>query len=303
MDFFDNAVLQVKKNIFETVNKQGLGETANDMIKVNGLLYAAIDGSACVTVIDASTGILKKIIPITDSRGVNREPRHLAYYNDNVYVTCFDGSLVRISVSSNTVTGTVNTQGRNPEGIAVLSGKIYVANSGGLSYPNYDNTVSVIDEVSFTVEKLIPVMDNPQTVKAYKNSVYVLSTGDYTKTYRLTVIKNGEKTDSLDINMTDFMFFNDCLYYVYKPFTSSNTVLNKINVNDLHSQPVAFAQVPSNLATPYRICEQNGIIYVCDNKNATTSGEVFAFDDASGLLYSFPTSVGPNTVISKKDSK
>jgi YVTN family beta-propeller protein len=51
--------------------------------------------------------------------------------------------------------------GQNPEGLAVSNGKLYVANSGGLNFPDVDSTVSVIDLTTHTELLKITVGKNP----------------------------------------------------------------------------------------------------------------------------------------------
>ncbi len=63
-------------------------------------------------------------------------------------MSCFDGSIVKIDTASLQIEATA-TAGRNPEGVCVVNNKLYVSNSGGLDFPNYDNTVSVFDLNSF----------------------------------------------------------------------------------------------------------------------------------------------------------
>lgn len=299
LDFFSFEDNTTKKNIYASINSQGLGETANAMIKLQNELWIVVNGAAMVSVVNASNGKIVKVIPIVDENGRNRSPRNLVYHNGFVYVSCFDGNVVKIAAKSKNVVGVLHTEGRNPEGIAVLDDKIYVANSGGLSFPNYDNTISVIDVENFTIEKMIVVKDNPQRIKAYGDRVYAVSTGDYTSDYRMTIIKNGEKVDSIDINAMDFAFNNGNMYYIDFKYGSNKIGLKKLDVSNLHAEPKDFAQVPNNLINPYRINVIDNIIYVTDAKNFTVSGEVFAFNENGVLSYSFPTSIGPNTIIKK----
>ncbi|MBP3254028.1 MAG: hypothetical protein J6M30_05940 [Bacteroidales bacterium] len=308
LDFINSDNLTEYTNAFSTINGMGIGGTANDMIQVGEYIFVAVTDDAMVRVLNAKDMTVYKRFSLLNNSGVNREPRHLVYYQGDVYVTCFDGNVVRINVNQMKITGVLPTQGANPEGIAECNGRLYVANSGGKSYPNYDKTVSVIDPVSFSVEKIITVEDNPQIVKAYNGKVYTVSTGDYTSDYRLTVIEGTQKVDSLDINMTDFDFCGGYLYYVYKPWGSGNAVLNKINLNDLHSQPQSFASAPDNLATPYRIQILptkfgDSSIFVFDTKNAVVSGQVFEFVLNGQLFRTFNTSVGPNKILIKTGVK
>ena len=52
------------------------------------------------------------------------------------------------------------TVGYQPDELAVVHGKLYVANSGGYRNPNYDRTVSVIDLKTFKEERKIDVAIN-----------------------------------------------------------------------------------------------------------------------------------------------
>ena len=70
--------------------------------------------------------------------------------------------------------------GYQPEEMAVLNGKLYVANSGGYRVPNYDKTVSVIDLKTFTEERKMDVAINLHRLRADKyGQVWVSSRGDY----------------------------------------------------------------------------------------------------------------------------
>jgi outer membrane protein assembly factor BamB len=65
----------------------------------------------------------------------------------------------------------------------------------------------------------------------------------------------------------------------------------------LNASPTRFTQNISSLILPYHINIIDGIIYVTDAKNYTTSGQVFAFSTSGSLLYSFQTSVNPSKII------
>ncbi len=285
----------------------GLGKNANDMIGLDNKLYIAVTESACVWVLDMKTGQQIARISITDPNNNNRKPRRLTSFDGYVYVSCWDGNVVKINANTNTIAATCAVQGRYPEGIAVADGKIYVANSGGLDYPNYDKTVSVIDLNSFSFEKNLTVMENPQTLKAYRNKVYVLSTGNYMVTPQLTVIKNAEIEQTLTINMVDFAFWQDRLYFFYtSPFASPTT--NKdfnfsyLNIDNLNATPtVVHQKTLSGMMIPYHINIINNTIFISDAKNFTNSGEVFALTTEGELLYKFSTLINPSRIIEKAE--
>jgi hypothetical protein len=299
IDFFSFKDSVMSKDVFLKVNNQGLGETANDMISVGNDVFIVVSGSASVMVVDKTTCKLKKMIKIVNSANVNRQPRHITYYNNAVYVSCFDGNVVEISTDDYSIKGVLETGGRNPEGLSVMNGMLYVANSGGLSYPNYDNTVSVIDLSSFSFVKKITVSSNPTIVKTYNDKIYVLSFGDYSQKPVMTRIStNNEIIDSIRQNITDFDFYDGKMYYFYHDYNTNSYSINYLYCNNLRATPTTFfsQNIPS-LVLPYHINIIDNIIYLTDAKNYTTSGQVFAFSTTGALLYSFSTSVNPSKIL------
>jgi hypothetical protein len=241
LDFFSLKDSVISKDVFSKVNNQGLGETANDMISVGNDVFVVVNGSASVMVVDKKTCKLKKMIKVVNDANVNRQPRHIIYYNSAVYVSCFDGNIVKISTDDYSIKEVLATGGRNPEGMAEMNGMLYVANSGGLSYPNYDNTVSVINLSSFSFVKKITVSSNPTIVKTYNNKIYVLSFGDYSTIPVITRIsENNEVVDSISKNITDFDFYEDKMYYLYHSYTNNTYSLNYIDANNLNASPTRF---------------------------------------------------------------
>jgi hypothetical protein len=298
LDFFSWKDSVIHKDAFAYVNKQGLGETANDMIVVGNRIFIAINGSACVMVINKNTCLIDKIIPILNNNNQNRQPRHIVYYDNNVYVSCFDGNVVKISTDDLSIKDVVSTGGRNPEGMAENNGKLYVANSGGLSFPNYDNSVSVIDLNSFSLVKKISVHSNPTVVKSYKDNVYFLSFGDYTKTPVMTRISTDNNIiDSTAKEITDFEFLNDKMYYFYLNRKTNQFSINYLNVNNFNSSSTSFTSNIQNMVLPYHINIIDNTIFITDAKYYTTSGQVFAFNLNGVLLYSFSTSINPSKII------
>lgn len=179
----------------------GLGDVGND-IAVNGdEVWMVINNSGIVEVVSAKneTEIVAVSVPT---------PRNIAFDGKYAYVTSWAGAyatytydsgtgystitasanpkgqVYRINLKTKKIEGTVEV-GYQPEGIAVYKGKIYVANSGGISSqlaPNYayDNTVSIIDAKTFQVEKTVEVQVNLKSVFSDgKGMIYVTTLGNY----------------------------------------------------------------------------------------------------------------------------
>ena len=176
----------------------GLGDVGND-IAINGNeVWIVVNNSGIVEVISAQdeTQIAAIAVPT---------PRNIAFDSKYAYVTSWAGAyaaygsdykvdpensrnpkgqVYRIDLKTKKVDGSVEV-GYQPEGIAYADGKLFVANSGGISSqlpPSYayDNTVSVIDCSKFKVERTAEVAPNLKNVFASTDGrIYVTTLGNY----------------------------------------------------------------------------------------------------------------------------
>lgn len=288
----------------------GLGKNANDMICVGDRLYICVTESACVWVLNLADASPIKRIEIVDENGENRKPRHMVEYKGYVYVSCWDGKVVKISSQSLEICGVCPTNGRYPEGIAVCDNLLYVANSGGLDNNKpigYDKTVAVIDiDNAFDFVQNIEVKENPQVVKAYRGRVYVLSTGNYSSCPELTVIEGKQIVKKVQKNMVDFDFYGDKIYFFYtEPFVNPahNRAFNLScqDIDDLDQEAVVLHKdIISGMMMPYHIDIIDKTMFVCDRKLSTSSGQVFALTLQGEPLYKFNVLLNPGKVVKKK---
>ena len=154
----------------------------NDIAIYGAKLYVVVNVSNKVEVLNAKSG--KRIGQID----VNN-CRYITFSNGKAYVSSYlgkvgdasapNGIVAEIDTNSLTISRTVEV-GRQPEEMAIANGKLYVANSGGYSPPNYENTLSVIDLNSFKEINRITIAINLHRVKADKyGDLYITSRGDY----------------------------------------------------------------------------------------------------------------------------
>jgi YVTN family beta-propeller protein len=179
----------------------------------------------------------------------------------------------------------------------VANNKIYVANSGGLDFPNYDKTVSVINPETNTVIKTITVVVNPNNVTTDgKGNVYVLSIGDYnTIGSNLAVIDDNTdviKTQT-DFDASAFTIVGGVGYFL------SNE--GKVGTYDISTQKVSNADFISDgtaITNPYSINADasTGEVFVTDAKDFKSSGSVYAFDKNGKKGYSFTAGINPGKV-------
>ena len=178
----------------------GLGDVGNDIAVRGDEVWMVINNSGIVEVVSAKDETEIAAIQVATPRNIAFDDTYAyvsswagAYaaggYDDNGNYVITDsknpkGQVYRINLSSKKVEGSVEV-GYQPEGLAYYNGKLYVANSGGISSqlpPNYsyDNTVSVIDTKTFKVTKTVEVQVNLKNVYSDDTgNIYITTLGNY----------------------------------------------------------------------------------------------------------------------------
>lgn len=301
---FDMTTGVLNKNFFLDKNRRGLGDTANDIAIYGSKLYIVVNVSSQVEVLDARTGVSLRQIPMFQPNGLSRQPRYMAFHDGKVFVCSFDGTVAKIDTATLQIEAIINV-GRNPDGICVSNGKLYVSNSGGLSFPNYDNTVSVIDIASFTEIKRIEVAPNPSHIRAdSEGDVYVVSRGDYGETgYQFQRIDS--KTDQVvevfeGLNVFNFTIHNDTAYLYSYDFTTGNSWFKVFDCKTEKVIAENFITDQTVIQTPYgiNVNPHNGDVYITDAKSFIMWGDLLIFN-RHGQLQSRINEIGlnPNKVV------
>lgn len=291
-------------DFFNFVNKRSLGDTANEMILHGSKIYILVNVSSQIEVIDVATGVSLKRIPLFNENEKAKQPRYATAFKDKVYVTCFDGDVVRIDTVSLQIDGNVKC-GRNPEGICITSEKIYVANSGGLGFPAYDNTVSVIDIPTFKEIKKITVANNPYKVESdSEGDVYVSSRGNYGEdAYRFQRIDtyiDEVIEDFKELHVLNFSIHNDKAYIYNYDFSTQQ---QWIKIFDCLKEKVVvenFVSDNTHIETPYQIQENpyTGNIYIVDAQNYIYWGDILCFDKNGKLKFRIDeVGLNPNRIL------
>ena len=186
IDFFNCETGKYLRNIYPSRNPdivKELGDVGNDIAIYDNKLYAVINCSHYVEVMDARTAMHIGSIDILNCR-------YITFHGSKAYVSSYagpvqldpnarPGKVVEIDTETLQITREV-VVGYQPEEMVVTDGKLYVANSGGYRYPNYDTTISVIDLESFEVVNTIDVAINLHRMELDRyGRIYVSSRGDY----------------------------------------------------------------------------------------------------------------------------
>lgn len=295
LSFYSYTSKQVTPDIFNSVNGRGLGDTGNDIEIYGSKMYIVVNVSSTIEVVNANTG--KSIKQIKLFNGAQpRQPRDIVFYKNNAFVTSYDGTVAVIDTTALTASQFIPV-GRNPEQLAVANGKIYVANSGGLDYPNYDNTVSVIDLNTLTVTKTLTVVVNPQNVVADNNgNVYVLSAGDYANVpSSLAVIDDNTDVVKSQTNFdgSNMAIQGNNIYFI--------TSAGKIEVYNALTQSVSNAGFITDgtvITTPYCVAADGttGEVFVTDAKDYSSNGTLYAFDKTGKKEYSVTVGINPGKI-------
>lgn len=289
----------VQQNPTETA----LGNTANDAIIYGSKLYVVMNVSSQVLVLNAANGTLLKRIDFGTTPNF-KNPRYAVGAKGKVYVTAYDNTVNVIDTSALTL-GSPIAVGADPEGIAVYGNYLYVANSGGLNYPNVDSTVSVIDLNTSAEIKKIKVGYNPNKVKVASNGdVYVSAYGVFgISTASISVINSSSNTLKTTLGSayeySHVEIFGNTAYF-FNNYGGAGTakVYNTDTNTDIRAE---FITDGTAITTPYgiNVDEQNGDVYITDSKDYTTAGSVTCFDKSGKKKFSFSVTPGvsPNKVV------
>lgn len=293
LTYYDYTTKALTADLFTSANANKLGDTGNDLGIWGSKMYIVVNNSNLVYVTTAKTAKVLKTITLN-------QPRSVVFYKANAFVTSYNGTVTVIDTTTMAITKTI-TVGSSPEQMTVANGKLYVANSGGLDYPNFANTLSVIDLNTLTETKKITVIANPiaVTTDAYDN-VYVLSLGDYDKVLAgMTVID--DKTDLVKSKPSVSLGYNVPIYaqgdFIYYP-----TADNKIAVYNAKTQTSSAANFITDgtvITSPYAISGDvlTGEIFVADAKDYSSNGTVTAFDKNGKKEYSIVTGISPGKIV------
>lgn len=298
---------QLKTNYFSTINKRGLGDTANDIALYGNKLYIVVNVSSTLEVVDFTTGQSIKQIPMRTENGSSRQPRHIAFHKDKAYVCSFDGTVARIDTTSLEIEAMVKA-GRNPESLCVQNEKLYVSNSGGLDYSEgigVDNTVSVIDLASFTEIKKITVGPNPGCILPdSENFVYVATHGKNIVEGDYHLVKINSHTDEVervfDEKVMNFAIQGNVGYLYNYNYQTEDASIKMFNLQTGETIREHFITDGTQIHTPYgiHINPYSGNIYITEAYSYTVTGDVLCFNQNGQLQFRLNRiGLNPNTMV------
>lgn len=296
LDYYDFSSGTYRRNIYNQTNPEvtlGLGDVGNDVQIYGSRMYVVVNMSNKVEVLNANTSKRIGQIQIPNCR-------YITFYKNKAFVTAYDGYVSVIDTASLTEQKKI-TVGKQPEEMAIVGEKLYVANSGGYNYPNYERTVSVIDLNTLAETKRIDVAINLHRLKADQyGDLYVTSRGDYYNIpSNLYVIDT--KTDAVkktfNIAASDIKINKDKAYIYsveYNYTTGGNTIsYSMINVKDETLLKDSFITdgTEKSIVIPYGLAINplNEDVYVTDALDYASPGVLYCFDKNGKKKFSVTT--------------
>ena len=312
LDYYDYTTATYTRNIFTEANPditQGLGDVGNDLRIYGGKLYAVINCSNLIEVMDAPTAKHIAQINIPNCR-------YLAFADGYGYCTSYAGPVqignTQIGYVAKFDTATLRIVdtchvGFQPDGLEVVGNRLYVANSGGYLAPDYDSTLSVIDLASFKQVATIPVAPNLHRVQAdHLGQLWVSSRGDYFDTpsrlFCLSLSSTTNSLDTLNIPVSNFCILGDSLYYISTEY-SYETYEDVISygIVDIRTHQLLTTYLITDgttLVKPYGIAVHPTTreIYITDAGNYVTPGMLYCFSPQGSLQWSVRTGDIPSAI-------
>lgn len=308
LDYYDYSTGIYTRNIYGNANSsvpKELGDVGNDLAIYGSKLYAIINCSNKVEVMEASTATRIGQIDVPNCR-------YIKFHDGYAYITSYAGP-VEINpyyeqkgyvVKVDTTTLQIVDRcivGFQPDELEIVDGKIYVANSGGYMVPNYENTLSVIDVATFKEEERVPIAINLQCVSGDRyGGLWVSSRGDYyDEPSRLFCydVRKKKVEKELDVPVSAMWLDGDSLYVVsvaWSNITMDDDVTYAI-INVKSRQVVTRNFISDGTETkikkPYSVAvhPETKDIYVTDAKNYVNPGTLYCFGQDGVMKWSVRT--------------
>jgi hypothetical protein len=303
--YYNIATKSTTTDFFRQQNGIPLGTNANELKQYGSKMYCVITGTnpaakdSYVEVIDIATGKSVKRIQFFDAtKGFM--PRSVGFYQGKAYVSGYDGFISKIDTASLNIDSRVLVGGAL-EGVAIVNGKLYVANSVHINYPSANNnSISVVDLTSFQKLKDIIVNLNPTKVAATATGeVYAITNGSYlpyvAPTFERLHAMTDTKTQTYDYSLGGISINGGKgLVIAYGQSTA-------IKVFNLTSGVIGDNFITDNTAITslYEITVDplTDDVFVADAVNYAADGKLIAFTSEGKQKFEIKTGVVPKSAV------
>ena len=243
-----------------------LGDVGNDIQAYGGRLYAVINCSHKVEVMDRQARHIGQVdIP---------NCRYLAFKGNKAYVSAYVGSVAtpemlgsvfEVDTATLEITREVKV-GHQPDEICIVGETLYAVNSGGYFTNRHDSTVSVIELGGFTETKKITVGSNPQRIQADQSSKLWVCTEQ-----GIAIIEEERVIRRIDAKASNISIHGSTAYII----DSESHLLRAFSTIDFTEQEQHIDL--SGYEHPYGLLATNDVIYITDAKNYVSSGVLHCY--------------------------
>ena len=250
-----------------------LGDVGNDLQRYGHRLYAVINCSHKVEVMDAAGRHIGQVdIP---------NCRYMAFAGDKMYVSAYVGSIAdaellgavyEVDTATLTVTREVKV-GHQPDELCVADGRLYVCNSGGYLTDRYDSTISVIDLATMTEVRKIPVGLNPTRLRMDNSGkLWVCCQGNYKDVLpQVVVLRDEQVVQRLSMGCANMAIEGSTAYIL----DSEEKTLRCVSTIDYLVSETDFSL--SAFEHPYGLLVTDDALYLSDAKNYVSSGVLYCY--------------------------
>ena len=303
IDHFDARTGGYQRNIFPERNPgvvKELGDVGNDIAIHDDRLYVVVNCSNLVEVMNVHTAEHIGSVTIPNCR-------YIVFDGDRAYVSSYagpvqidpearPGKVVEIDTRTLTITREV-VVGYQPEEMVITGGRLYVVNSGGYRYPNYDRTISVVDLESFEVVNTIDVAINLHRMELDRfGRIYVSSRSDYYGTgsdIYVVDVATERVIGRLGLAASEMCIDDDRLYVISTEwsYTSNSNEVSYAVYDTAEERIVSRSFITDGtekqIALPYGLAvnPETKEIYVCDATNYVTPGYLYCFTPGGELKW------------------
>lgn len=307
LDFLDFRSGFYTRNIYPERNPEvvkELGDVGNDLQVYGNRLYAVINCSHYVEVMDVRTARHIGSVNVTNCR-------YIVFAGDKAYVSSYagpvqidpnarPGKIVEFDVNTLQITREV-VVGYQPEEMVIKDGLLYVANSGGYRFPNYDRTVSVVDLGTFEVVNTIDVAINLHRMRlAPDGLIYVSSRGDYygTKSDVFVIDPEAQRViGRLGVAASEMCMDGDELYLIsveWSYVSAKNEIrytLYDTRKREILPRNFITDGTEKDISIPYGlgVNPETKEIFVSDATNYVTPGYLYCFSPEGKLKWKVRT--------------
>ncbi len=284
-------------DLFELKTGLKLGDTGNDIAVYGNKIYVVVNVSSYVAVLEKSTYRLLRQVNLF-SGTIARQPRQIAFAGPRAFVSCFDGNVVVID--TNTLNQeTVLAAGRNPEGICVSNNYLMVANSGGLSAPNFDNRISVFALPTLNFVGNITVDANPTTILAGQpNEAYVYAKADFSSATASWSRISAQNLSVISREVIPSAISEGCGDTIIQLRTvQQNPMIAMINTRTGVVSETAWPAI-KDIQSPYRLMynQRSKELWISDSKDYVTTGQVWRFNKDGALINKYNAGLNPGAM-------